>query len=65
MVGCLVVDSRNGKPGDHHSLRVQRFDLDKMNHLYEKEFIGNPFSKAKSVVVLRECIVESEELFDK
>lgn len=40
-------------------------DWDVLNRLYEKGFIGNPKSKAKSVEVTEEGVAESEKLFNK
>ncbi len=41
------------------------FDWESMNRLYEKGFISNPVSKAKSVVLAEEGLKESERLFHK
>ena len=41
------------------------FDWDTMNRLHEKGYIGNPKSKAKSVVVTPEGQKKAEELFRK
>ena len=40
-------------------------DWDAMNRLHEKEYISNPRSKAKSVVLTEEGVKLSEELFKK
>ena len=40
-------------------------DWDTMNRLFEKGYIGNPRSKAKSVLLTDEGIRLSEELFKK
>jgi hypothetical protein len=39
------------------------FDWNSMNRLYEKGFIGNPASKAKSVVLTEEGLPEAKRLF--
>jgi hypothetical protein len=39
------------------------FDWEAMNRLYEKGFISNPVDKAKSVVLTKEGLKESEKLF--
>lgn len=41
------------------------FDWDTMNRLHDKGFIGNPISKAKSVVVAPEGCKRAQELFEK
>ena len=41
------------------------FDWDTMNRLHEKGFIGDPVSKAKSVVVTPEGVSKAKELFEK
>ena len=41
------------------------FDWDTMNRLYEKGFIGNPVSKAKSVIVTAEGCRRAKDLFEK
>ncbi len=41
------------------------FDWDTMNRLYEKGFITNPASKAKSVAMTEDGFKKSEELFRK
>jgi hypothetical protein len=40
-------------------------DWDAMNRLHEKGFIGDPKSKAKSVLVTPEGVVESRRLFEE
>ena len=39
------------------------FDWDAMNRLHEKGLIGNPVSKAKSVVLSAEACKKAEQLF--
>jgi hypothetical protein len=41
------------------------FDWDTLSRLYEKGFISNPASKAKSVVLSEEGLKRSKELFEK
>jgi hypothetical protein len=41
------------------------FDWDSMNRLYEKGYIGDPKSKAKSVVITEEGESASEAMFTK
>ncbi|CAN5780200.1 DUF6429 family protein [soil metagenome] len=41
------------------------FDWDSMNRLFERGFIDNPKSKAKSVVVTEEGQRRAEELFKR
>jgi hypothetical protein len=51
---------------DEYGARAWKgFDWDTMNRLYEKGFIGNPISKAKSVTVTREGCKKAKELFEK
>ncbi|MFC1592370.1 DUF6429 family protein [Thermodesulfobacteriota bacterium] len=51
---------------DHSVLRAWKsLDWDCMNRLFEKGYIGNPRSKAKSVTVSEEGARLSEELFKK
>lgn len=51
---------------DEHGARAWKgFDWDTMNRLYEKGFIGNPISKAKSVTVTPEGCKKAKELFEK
>jgi hypothetical protein len=51
---------------DEYGARAWKgFDWDTMNRLHEKGFIGNPVSKAKSVIVTREGCKKAEELFEK
>ncbi len=40
-------------------------DWDAMNRLHEKGYIGDPVSKAKSVIVTDKGIKESQRLFDE
>lgn len=40
-------------------------DWDAMDRLYEKGYIGDPKSKAKSVVMTEEGLRKSEELFER
>jgi len=48
----------------HDDNRVWKsFDWDAMNRLHERGFIGNPASKAKSVVLSEAGLRESERLF--
>ncbi|EDV2894403.1 hypothetical protein CSM99_004905 [Salmonella enterica subsp. diarizonae] len=41
------------------------FDWDVLNRLYERGFIGNPVSKAKSVVLTEEGLRQSRLLFQR
>ena len=51
---------------DEYGARAWKgFDWDTMNRLYEKGFIGNPISKAKSVTVRPEGCKKAKELFEK
>ena len=57
----LVIHNEN-----EYGARAWRgFDWDTMNHLHDKGFIGNPVSKAKSVVVTPEGCKRAKELFEK
>ena len=50
---------------DEHGARAWKgFDWETMNRLHEKGFIGNPVSKAKSVVVTRKGCEKAKELFE-
>jgi hypothetical protein len=51
--------------GEHGARAWKGFDWDTMNRLYEKGFIGNPISKAKSVIVTPEGCKKAKELFEK
>ena len=51
---------------DNNSLRAWKgHDWDSLNRLHEKGLIGDPKSKAKSVVLSEEGVKLSEELFRK
>ncbi len=51
---------------DRFSLRAWKgFDWDSMDRLYEKGYIGDPKSKAKSVFVTEEGRERAEELFKR
>jgi hypothetical protein len=48
----------------HDEIRAWKgHDWDALDRLYQKGMIGNPASKAKSVVFTREGLAESERLF--
>ncbi len=48
----------------HDSYRAWRgFDRDTLDRLYEKDWIENPRSKAKSVVLTEEGLAKSARLF--
>jgi hypothetical protein len=50
----------------HDGIRAWKgHDWDALDRLYQKGMIGNPASKAKSVVFTREGLAESERLFTK
>jgi hypothetical protein len=52
--------------GRHDGCRVWKsFDWDAMNRLYEKGYITDPVSKAKSVVLTEEGEREAERLFQE
>ena len=52
--------------GLHEEFRAWKgFDWDVMNRLYDKGFISDPRSKAKSVVFTEEGLRRSRELFDR
>jgi hypothetical protein len=58
----LVMHDEN----EHGARAWKGFDWDTMNRLHEKRFIGNPVSKAKSVVVTPEGYNKrAKELFEK
>lgn len=44
---------------------LKGFNWDTMNRLHEKGYIGNPVSKAKSVIVTPEGCRKAKELFEK
>ena len=52
----------------HEQDRVARawkaFDWDSLDRLHEKEYIANPKTKAKSVVLTEKGLERSAELFD-
>jgi Domain of unknown function (DUF6429) len=51
--------------GDKDGTRVWKsFDWDGMNRLYEKGYIGDPKSKAKSVFITEDGKKRAEELFN-
>ena len=50
--------------GDEYGARVWKsFDWDAMDRLYEKGYISDPKSNAKSVFISEEGIKRAEELF--
>jgi Domain of unknown function (DUF6429) len=50
----------------HEDCRAWKsFDWDTMNRLHEKGLISNPVGKAKSVVLTKRGVQESERLFQK
>jgi hypothetical protein len=57
----LVMHDEN----EHGARAWKGFDWDTMNRLHDKGFIGNPVSKAKSVVVSPEGCNRAKELFEK
>ena len=51
---------------DHGGIRSWKgFDWDAMDRLYEKGFISDPKSKAKSIIVTEEGQKAAEELFKR
>ncbi len=54
----LTIHDRNGRTWKSH-------DRNAMSRLYEKGYISNPVSKAKSVVLTDEGLKESERLFEQ
>ena len=51
---------------DEYGARAWKgFDWDTMNRLHDKGFIGNPVSRAKSVVVTPEGCKRAKELFEE
>jgi hypothetical protein len=51
---------------DGESIRAWKsFDWDTMNRLHEKGWIHDPKGKAKSVLMTKEGLRKSEELFEK
>lgn len=52
--------------GDRYAIRAWKsFDWDAMDRLYEKGFISDPKSKARSVIVTEEGQRAAKELFEK
>ena len=52
--------------GEHGGVRAWKsFDWDAMDRLYQKGYISDPKSKAKSVIVSEEGQKIAEELFEK
>lgn len=52
--------------GDKYGVRAWKgFDWEALNRLYKKGMIGDPVSKAKSVVLTEEGEAESKRLFHK
>ena len=52
--------------GLHDGFRAWKgFDWDAVDRLFEKGFIGDPRSKAKSIVFTEEGLERSRELFDR
>lgn len=52
--------------GDKYETRAWKsFDWDAMDRLYEKGFISDPKSKAKSVAMKDEGLARAEDLFEK
>ena len=51
---------------DEYGARAWKgFDWNALNRLYEKGLIGDPVSKAKSVVLTPEGLAQSRELFGR
>jgi hypothetical protein len=51
---------------DKYGIRAWKsFDWETMNRLHEKGFIGDPKSKAKSVIVTDEGAKQAAEIFEK
>lgn len=51
---------------EYNALRAWKsFDWDAMDRLYEKGYITNPKSKAKSVILTEEGRILAEDLFKK
>ena len=50
---------------EHGARAWKGFDWDTMNRLHEKGFIGNPVSKAKSVIVTPEGCKKAKDLLEK
>ena len=50
---------------EHGARAWKGFDWATMNRLHEKGFIGNPVTKAKSVVVTPDGCRRAKELFEK
>jgi hypothetical protein len=51
---------------DRYETRAWKsFDWDAMDRLYEKGFISDPKSKAKSVAMTDEGLARADELFEK
>ena len=48
---------------DYGTRAWKSFDWDAMNRLYEKGYIDDPKSKAKSVIITEEGVRRAEELF--
>jgi len=52
--------------GDHGAIRAWKsFDWDAMDRLYQKRYISDPKSKAKSVLVSEDGQRIAKELFEK
>ncbi len=51
------------KCDDHRAWKCH--DWDALNRLYEKDLIGNPKSKSKSVVLTEKGLKDAERLFAK
>jgi hypothetical protein len=50
----------------HDECRVWKsFDWDVLNRLHEKGYISNPVAKAKSVIITKQGLQKSEEVFEK
>ena len=50
----------------HDECRVWKsFDWDVLNRLHEKGYISNPVGKAKSVIITKQGLQKSEEVFEK
>jgi hypothetical protein len=50
----------------HDECRVWKsFDWDVLNRLHEKGYISNPVGKAKSVIITKQGLQKSEEIFEK
>lgn len=63
VLALLYLDAFEELKGQYRTWKG--YDWDALNRLYEKGYISNPVSKAKSVVFTDEGYIRAKELFER